>query len=165
MRPTRSVRLRGSGLEINRLLAGIGPTEKMAGETVSCSLGCPSMPFRSLGLDAAILQAVHETGYTEPTPIQKEAIPVVLRRKDLIGIAQTGTGKTAAFTLPILSMLAAAPARESGRWSWHPPANWSSRSRRMSAPTRDISLSRWRPSSAGSVKNPRSRRWSRVPTS
>ena len=68
------------------------------------------MPFQSLGLDAAILKAVRETGYTEPTPIQKEAIPVVLRRKDLIGIAQTGTGKTAAFTLPILSMLAAAPS-------------------------------------------------------
>lgn len=68
------------------------------------------MPFQSLGLDAAILKAVRDTGYTEPTPIQKEAIPVVLRRKDLIGIAQTGTGKTAAFTLPILSMLAAAPA-------------------------------------------------------
>ena len=68
------------------------------------------MSFQSLGLNAALLKAVRETGYTEPTPIQKEAIPVVLSRKDLIGIAQTGTGKTAAFTLPILSMLAASPA-------------------------------------------------------
>ena len=69
------------------------------------------MPFRSLGLDAAILKAVQESGYTEPTPIQKAAIPFVLQRRDLIGIAQTGTGKTAAFTLPILSMLAASPSK------------------------------------------------------
>ena len=69
------------------------------------------MPFRSLGLDAAILKAVKETGYTEPTPIQSAAIPHVLGHRDLIGIAQTGTGKTAAFTLPILSMLAASPSK------------------------------------------------------
>jgi ATP-dependent RNA helicase RhlE len=69
------------------------------------------MPFRSLGLDPAILKAVQETGYTEPTPIQSAAIPYVLQRRDLIGIAQTGTGKTAAFTLPILSLLAASPSR------------------------------------------------------
>jgi ATP-dependent RNA helicase RhlE len=69
------------------------------------------MPFRSLGLDAAILKAVQETGYTEPTPIQSAAIPFVLQRRDLIGIAQTGTGKTAAFTLPILSVLAASPSK------------------------------------------------------
>ena len=69
------------------------------------------MPFRSLGLNEAILKAVQETGYTEPTPIQSSAIPFVLARRDLIGIAQTGTGKTAAFTLPILSILATAPSR------------------------------------------------------
>ena len=69
------------------------------------------MPFRSLGLDAAILKAVQETGYTEPTPIQAAAIPFVLQRRDLIGIAQTGTGKTAAFTLPILSLLASSPSK------------------------------------------------------
>ena len=68
------------------------------------------MPFRTLGLDDAILKAVRESGYTEPTPIQTAAIPFVLKRRDLIGIAQTGTGKTAAFTLPILSILAAAPS-------------------------------------------------------
>lgn len=69
------------------------------------------MPFRSLGLNEAILKAVQETGYTEPTPIQAAAIPSILARRDLIGIAQTGTGKTAAFTLPILSILATAPSR------------------------------------------------------
>ena len=69
------------------------------------------MPFRSLGLDQAILRAVQETGYTEPTPIQKAAIPFIIGRRDLIGIAQTGTGKTAAFTLPILHLLSTSPGR------------------------------------------------------
>ena len=64
------------------------------------------MPFRTLGLDARILQAITDAGYTEPTPIQAAAIPQVLANHDLIGIAQTGTGKTAAFTLPILHHLA-----------------------------------------------------------
>ena len=66
------------------------------------------MPFRSLGLPAPILQAVQEAGYTEPTPIQTAAIPQILAGHDLIGIAQTGTGKTAAFTLPILAKLSTA---------------------------------------------------------
>lgn len=64
------------------------------------------MPFRELGLDPRILQAVADAGYTEPTPIQVAAIPPALEGADLVGIAQTGTGKTAAFTLPILSKLA-----------------------------------------------------------
>ena len=67
------------------------------------------MPFSSLGLDAKILTAVQEAGYTEPTPIQTAAIPPILAGHDLIGIAQPGTGKTAAFTLPILTKLAAHP--------------------------------------------------------
>ena len=67
------------------------------------------MSFQSLGLDAHILQAIQEAGYTEPTPIQAMAIPAVLAGGDVIGIAQTGTGKTAAFTLPILTRLAASP--------------------------------------------------------
>jgi len=65
------------------------------------------MSFRELGLDSKILQAVQEAGYTEPTPIQAAAIPQVLAGHDLIGIAQTGTGKTAAFTLPMLTKLSA----------------------------------------------------------
>jgi ATP-dependent RNA helicase RhlE len=72
------------------------------------------MPFRALGLEARILKAVQEAGYTEPTPIQTAAIPPLLADHDLIGIAQTGTGKTAAFTLPILSKLATAPAQRRG---------------------------------------------------
>ncbi len=64
------------------------------------------MSFQSLGLAPALLRAVEEQGYTEPTPIQKQAIPLGLGGRDVIGSAQTGTGKTAAFLLPILQRLA-----------------------------------------------------------
>src|SRR5829696_8354093 len=73
------------------------------------------MAFRSLGLEPRILQAVQEAGYTEPTPIQTATIPLLLARHDLIGIAQTGTGKTAAFTLPILTLLTARPGDQRRR--------------------------------------------------
>jgi ATP-dependent RNA helicase RhlE len=65
-----------------------------------------STPFESLGLLPELLRAVAEQGYTEPTPIQSQAIPVVLSGRDLLGAAQTGTGKTAGFTLPLLQRLA-----------------------------------------------------------
>ncbi|MBL8384677.1 MAG: DEAD/DEAH box helicase [Burkholderiales bacterium] len=64
------------------------------------------MSFDAFGLDPLILKAVAEEGYTEPTPIQAQAIPVVLQGGDVMGAAQTGTGKTAGFTLPILQLLA-----------------------------------------------------------
>jgi ATP-dependent RNA helicase RhlE len=63
------------------------------------------MPFRALNLSDSVLRGVQAAGYTDPTPIQLRAIPVVLGGGDLIGSAQTGTGKTAAFALPILSKL------------------------------------------------------------
>src|SRR6267142_738725 len=63
------------------------------------------MPFRALNLSSQMLQAVQDAGYTEPTPIQVAAIPLILAGHDVIGIAQTGTGKTAAFVLPILMKL------------------------------------------------------------
>jgi ATP-dependent RNA helicase RhlE len=63
------------------------------------------MPFRALGLGDSIYKAIQEAGYTEPTPIQAAAIPLILAGNDVIGIAQTGTGKTAAFTLPMLAKL------------------------------------------------------------
>jgi ATP-dependent RNA helicase RhlE len=66
------------------------------------------MSFRALNLSPKILQAVNDAGYTEPTPIQVAAIPLILEGHDVIGIAQTGTGKTAAFVLPILTKLAGA---------------------------------------------------------
>lgn len=65
-----------------------------------------SITFESMGLNKALLQALASTGYVKPTPIQEKAIPDVMARKDLLGIAQTGTGKTAAFALPILHRLA-----------------------------------------------------------
>ena len=64
------------------------------------------MPFRALNLSPQIVQAVRDAGYTEPTPIQVAAIPLISAGHDIIGIAQTGTGKTAAFVLPILMKLA-----------------------------------------------------------
>jgi len=63
------------------------------------------MSFDSLGLRAELLRAVSEQGYSEPTPIQKQAIPLVLEGRDIMGGAQTGTGKTAGFTLPLLQRL------------------------------------------------------------
>ncbi len=63
------------------------------------------MSFKKLELDEALLKALETQGYTTPTPIQKQAIPIVLSGKDLLGVAQTGTGKTAAFGLPILQRL------------------------------------------------------------
>ena len=63
------------------------------------------MPFSRLGLSDPIVRAVAELGYTEPTPIQLQAIPAVLSGGDLLAGAQTGTGKTAGFTLPILQRL------------------------------------------------------------
>src|SRR6202166_2628428 len=69
------------------------------------------MPFSKLGLSDKVLAAVKAAGYTTPTPIQEQAIPHVLARRDVLGIAQTGTGKTAAFTLPMLTMLEHGRAR------------------------------------------------------
>jgi ATP-dependent RNA helicase RhlE len=66
--------------------------------------------FDSLGLSAELLRAVADQGYTVPTPIQLQAIPLVLEGRDLLGAAQTGTGKTAGFTLPLLQRLMASPA-------------------------------------------------------
>ncbi len=69
------------------------------------------MAFQNLGLSDDTLKAVEDSGYTEPTPIQEQAIPVVLTGRDVLGCAQTGTGKTAGFTLPMIDMLATGRAR------------------------------------------------------
>ncbi|KRP96091.1 MULTISPECIES: DEAD/DEAH box helicase [Bradyrhizobium] len=69
------------------------------------------MSFSNLGLSDKVLAAVAATGYTNPTPIQEQAIPHVLARRDVLGIAQTGTGKTAAFVLPMLTLLEKGRAR------------------------------------------------------
>ena len=71
----------------------------------------PEVTFASLGLSAPVLQAVADAGYKTPTPIQAAAIPLVLTGRDIIGLAQTGTGKTAAFTLPLVDRLLGGPRR------------------------------------------------------
>src|SRR5215216_6640045 len=67
--------------------------------------------FADLKLAPALLDAVRDAGYEHPTPIQAQAIPLALKGRDLIGLAQTGTGKTAAFTLPIVDRLLGGPQR------------------------------------------------------
>src|SRR3546814_6244539 len=69
------------------------------------------MTFAELGLGDGVLRAVADAGYVSPTPIQEQAIPVVLMGRDVLGCAQTGTGKTAGFTLPMIDILAAGRAR------------------------------------------------------
>jgi len=73
------------------------------------------MPFQSLRIADPILRSLKEEGYTIPTPIQKEAIPIILQGTDLMGCAQTGTGKTAAFAIPILKLLSAQHPNERKR--------------------------------------------------
>jgi ATP-dependent RNA helicase RhlE len=73
------------------------------------------MSFDSLGLSAELLRAIDEQGYSEPTPIQRKAIPIVLEGKDVLAGAQTGTGKTAGFTLPLLQRLSLSPAKKGRR--------------------------------------------------
>ena len=71
----------------------------------------PQMSFDTLGLSDKVVAAVKAVGYTTPTPIQEQAIPHVLARRDVLGLAQTGTGKTASFTLPMLTILEKGRAR------------------------------------------------------
>jgi len=70
-----------------------------------------AITFDQLNLSAEVLQAVRDAGYKNPTPIQADAIPLVLKGRDVMGLAQTGTGKTAAFTLPIVNTLIGGPRR------------------------------------------------------
>jgi ATP-dependent RNA helicase RhlE len=74
-----------------------------------------NMSFNTLGLSAELLRAVAEQGYTEPTPVQSQSIPVILEGRDILAGAQTGTGKTAGFTLPLLQLLNDRPAPKGKR--------------------------------------------------
>src|SRR4029450_11088948 len=90
------------------------------------------LSFSALGLAPELLRAVSVQGYTDPTPVQREAIPLVLAGRDLLAGAQTGTGKTAAFVLPILQRLNA-----TGRPGWQgptPPAGGGGDPHRAPAP-------------------------------
>ena len=73
------------------------------------------MHFTDLGLAEPLLRAIHEQGYDTPTPIQAQAIPAVLKGGDVMGGAQTGTGKTAGFVLPMLQRLMAQPSKRDAR--------------------------------------------------
>jgi len=73
------------------------------------------MQFHSLDIIEPILKSLQEEGYTTPTPIQAEAIPIILQGNDLLGCAQTGTGKTAAFAIPILQLLSESHSNEKKR--------------------------------------------------
>ena len=100
------------------------------------------MSFDRLGLTPELLRAVADQGYTEPTPVQAAAIPLVLAGRDLLAGAQTGTGKTAAFVLPILQRLNAAPSRTPDRGAaGRPPAAGRRHVRVLVlAPTRELAL-------------------------
>ena len=74
--------------------------------TTSATIISSSVPFADLALEPQLLEAVEQLGYDTPTPIQEQAIPTVMTGQDVMGLAQTGTGKTAAFVLPILQRLA-----------------------------------------------------------
>ena len=82
--------------------------EQVATETEQQEL---STTFSELGLSDEVLRAVEDAGYRVPTPIQREAIPLILNGRDVIGLAQTGTGKTAAFTLPLVDRILTGPRR------------------------------------------------------
>lgn len=73
------------------------------------------MTFKELNLSSEILRALDETGYTSPTPIQAQSIPIVLENKDVLGCAQTGTGKTAAFVIPMLEQIKKSKSRDNKR--------------------------------------------------
>ena len=82
--------------------------------------------FAELGLSEPLLEALRRLGYEDPTPIQEQAIPELLSGKDVIGQAQTGTGKTAAFGLPMLQFVDPGTPR-SRRWCSPPPGSSASR--------------------------------------
>ena len=70
------------------------------------------MTFKELNIIQPVLKAIEEKGYTEPTPIQQKAIPAALSQRDVLGCAQTGTGKTASFAIPIIQFLQTDSVRE-----------------------------------------------------
>ena len=89
-----------------------GPRGEQVGGWATVRRPLPPCPSINLGLAPELLRAVADEGYTEPTPVQAEAIPLVLAGRDVLAGAQTGTGKTAAFVLPILQILHHAPSRD-----------------------------------------------------
>jgi len=94
--------------------AGQNPADEVGGEVPAVSIAQPDTlrkTFADLGLSGDLLRAIEELGYRHPTPVQEQAIPFVLMGRDVMGVAQTGTGKTAGFTLPMLDILTGRRAR------------------------------------------------------
>ena len=106
---------RTSFLEPNISIDNLAGTDAGTSHETSCGPAVPNtsseVRFEDLGLGPQLLKAVVDSGYTTPTPIQARGIPLVLQGKDVIGIAQTGTGKTASFTLPMIEILARGRAK------------------------------------------------------
>ena len=96
------------------------------------------MTFKSLGLREEILTAISEAGYSEPTPIQQQAIPVVLQGRDLMACAQTGTGKTAGFTLPLLQLMSQEKPRDNPPKKGHRGSNKRPVRALILSPTREL---------------------------
>ncbi len=89
----------------------IASDDAPAAQADAAPAASPHITFDDLGLEPDTLRAVHESGYAIPTPIQAAAIPIVLQGRDVLGIAQTGTGKTASFTLPMIDILSKGRAK------------------------------------------------------
>ncbi len=87
------------------------PTEEERATLAAAEAATVSVTFADLGLSEPMLEALRDAGYKHPTPIQAQAVPLALKGRDLIGLAQTGTGKTAAFTIPIIERLLGGPHR------------------------------------------------------
>ena len=85
------------------------------------------MKFAEFNLDARLAAGIQRAGYSQATPIQEQAIPVALSGEDIVGTAQTGTGKTAAFVLPMLHKLLQGPVTKPVPWSLPPPVSWPSK--------------------------------------
>ena len=120
------------------------------------------MHFSDLGLTAEIQRAVAEQGYDTPTPIQQQAIPAVLAGHDLMATAQTGTGKTAGFTLPILHRLVSGPNDRLTRVARKPRAYWRGAGGRFSAaraPGASLALSTRKRCRMSSISTSSSARW------
>ena len=96
------------------------------------------MSFQNLGLRPELLRAVESAGYNEATPIQLQAIPLVLEGRDLMGAAQTGTGKTAGFTLPLLQRLMESRPTSADESSRNQPLGNNGRNRRRRPPFRPV---------------------------
>jgi superfamily II DNA/RNA helicase len=105
-RATNSVTTSGAEAGIDEVIENTASTPSEAPVAEAVQNG-----FEALGLSPDLLKAVADSGYTIPTPIQAQTIPLALQRRDVIGIAQTGTGKTASFTLPMIEMLSKGRAK------------------------------------------------------